>query len=334
MPNDIGIGALGYVGYALETVEGTRVAPSKFLAAQSVNFNDSNDYLNPLQIRGIRDTAVAMPAPFQIAGTMEMEWVPEDVGNILKSAFAATVSTGAYTGGGYTHTFAPTAGTSPTMSFETFTGGGANGLIMAYTGVRVNTFELKGAFGEIVSASLGLDGVGRAKQASAATPTYKTSSFYPFHFNGAKVQIGGSDNAFVKEFTFGVNNNVEHIGTIRKTRNYYRVALGPREMTLGMSLDFQDTSEYDRLLNDTEFAVSIVLETTLPAGSGIGTAGNSQMSLTIAMPRVKYRTVGVPISASDFITQDVEATILKPTGATDICTVTLSNSETGAVLVS
>lgn len=332
MPNDIGIGALGYVGYALETTEGTRVAPSKFLAANSVNFNDSNEYLTPLQIRGSRDTSVAMPAPYNIAGTMEMAWVPEDVGNILKSAFAATVSSAAYSGGGYTHTFAPTANTSPTMSFETFTGGGANGLVMAYTGIRIATFELQATFGEMVMASLGLDGVGRAKQGSAASPTYKASSIYPFHFNGAKVQIGGSDSAVVKDFTFNVNNNVEHIGTLRKTRDFYRVALGAREMTLSMSIDFQDTSEYDRLLNDTEFAVQLYLETALPAGQGIGASGNSQMSLTIALPRVKYRTVGVPISAGDFLTQDVECTIVKPVSS-DICTVTLSNNESGAQLV-
>jgi len=325
---DVGIGALGYVGLAKESVEGTRIAPTKFLAANSVSFNDSNDYLNPLQIRGIRDSGVAIAAPYQIAGSMEMAMVAEDIGGLLQSAFAANINSSAYTGGGYTHVFDPIANASPTFSVETSTAG-PSPLIMSYNGVRVNTMELKATFGELVMASFGLDGVGRAKQGGAASPTYAASSFYPLAFSGASVDIAGSASNAVKDFTFNVNNNVEHIGTLRTTRSYYRVALGPREMTLSMALDFADTAEYDRLLNDTEFAVSLYMLGPV----GVGTSGLSNMSLRIDLPRVKYKTVGVPISASDFITQDVECTVLKPTSATSICTVTLINNQDGATLV-
>jgi hypothetical protein len=205
-----------------------------------------------------------------------------------------------------------------------------NELIMRYTGVRVNTLEIKGSFGEIVTASLGLDGIDRAQIAklSAATPSYAASSVYPFHFNGAKVQIAGVDSGVVKDFTFGVNNNVSHIGTLRKTRAYKRVAMGARELTLSMSLDFYDDTEYARLLGDTEFAVTLILD----GPNLIGAAGANPVSLTIALPRVKYKTVGLPINAGDFLTQDVQCTVLKPVAA-DICTVTLSNAETNATLL-
>lgn len=317
---DIGIGALGYVGYGLETVEGTEVAPSRFLAANSVDFPSDNPLLTPLQIRQSRDIVVAMPAAFSATGQMELDLPVADIANLLKSAFAATSATSAYAGGGYTHVLTP-GSASPTFTFEISTP--TNALIMRYSGVRVNTMQIKSTFGEIVTSSFGLDGVGRAKYAgAAATPSYHTNSVTPFHFSGSKVQIGGSDNANVTDFTFNVNNNITRVGTLRKTRAYRRVALGARDMGLTMSLDFQDATEYDRLLNDSEFAVQLYFE----GPAGIGTGGTSYQSLTIDLPRVKYKTTGVPITAGDLVKQDVDCTILKPVSAV-IATVTLNNVE-------
>lgn len=323
MPVDVGIGALGYVGYAVESVEGTALAPTRFLPVTSFNMNDSNDYLSPLTIRGSRDINLALPAPYIVEGTMELPMLVNDIAPLLKSAFAATVVTSAYSGGGYSHVLTP-ANASPTMTFESSR---QNILMMRHTGVRVNTFELKGTFGEVVMANIGLDGIDRLKYTgAAATPTYDATSTTPLHFDRAKVQIGGSDNATVKEFTMNVNNNVEHIGTIRTTRAYSRVALGPREIGLAMTLDFQDVTEYDRLLNDTEFAVQLYME----GPTGVGAGGTSRTSLKIDLPRVKYRTVGVPMNAGDFISQDVECTVLQPTGG-NIATVTLVNDEDNTV---
>jgi hypothetical protein len=325
---EFGIGALGYVGYGKESVEGTAVAPTKFIPATSVSFPDSNDYLSPLDIRGSRDIVLALPAPYTIEGSIEMSGQSHDVGNLLMSAFAATVSTSNYSGGGYSHVLTP-ANSATTMTFEV-SPGGTNDLIMRYSGCRVNTFEIKASFGEIVMWTVGIDGIDRAQHTgAAASPSYHAQSVYPWHFNGAKVQIGGTDSAIVKEFTFGVNNNIEHIGTLRRTRAYKRVALGPREMSLSMSLDFTDDTEYERMLDDDEFAVQLYFE------NGQDLTGNpgDKVSLTIDLPRVKYRTVGLPMQASDFLTQDVECTVLKPVGAA-IATVTLVNNENNAALIS
>lgn len=325
---DIGIGALGYVGYAPETTEGTAVDPTKFLAANSVSWDDSNDYESPMQITGSRDYTLALAAPYMVTGSLEMLGMPHDIGDLLKSAFAASVSTSAYATGAWEHTLTP-GGTSPTFTFETsYTGAGGNEtLIMRHTGVRVNTFEIRASFGEPITWSFGLDGVDRLKRAAGvATPTYDAESVFPFIFNESDVSIAGSASALVKEYTFNVNNNVEHIGTLRKGRNYRRVAMGAREITLSMSLDFEDATEYDRFLADSEFAIS------LDSGTGqvlSGAAAAEEYGMTIALPRVRYRTVGIPLSAGDFITQDVECMVIKPVGS-DISTITVRNDEDGA----
>jgi hypothetical protein len=330
MPNNIGVGALGYVGFGKETTEGTFATVNKFLAATSVSFDDTNDYLSPMTLRGSRDMTLALPAPFSVNGSLEMPLVSEDVELLLKSAFAASSASTGVVGvaSAYSHVFTP-GNASPTFTFERYNGGadgGATGALqMQYSGVRVNTLELRASFGEIVTATLGLDGTDRQRvsPASPLTPSYATVSVNPFHFNGAKVSIGGSDSAIVKDLTLSVNNNVEHIGTLRQTRGYSRVAMGAREITLSMSMDFQDGTEYDRLLNDSEFAVELTFRGPLITGT-------TYHSLVVTLPRVKYRTVGVPLSAGDLISQDVECTVLKPVSG-DIATVTLVNTKSAAV---
>lgn len=313
---DVGVGALGYVGYGTEVTEGVAVAPTIFLAVDSASFPDTNDYLYPIQVKGSRFHNVAMPAPFNITGTIEMEAVPDGIGKLLRSAFAAggapNISTSAYSGGGYTHVLTPGL-LSDTFTFET---SAQNYLMMRYSGCRVNTLELKSSFGEIVKATWGIDGVGRASQVTPTSPSYAASAVTPFHFDAAVVSIAGSTSTVVKDITLSTNNNVSHIGTLRATRAYKRVAFGVFDMTGKMTLDFQDGTEHARLLDDSEFALSYYVEgPTLNPGTG-------KTSLLINMPRVKYRTSGIPINAGDFISQDIDITMLQPSGGS-IATVTL-----------
>lgn len=309
------LGALGYVGYGVEVTDGTAVAPTKWLPVSSFSFEDSNDFIVPDQIRHSRDKYIAMAAPYVVSGSMEMELIPTDIASLLKSAFAATVSSGAYAGGGYEHVYTP-ASAEPTFSFES---SAADILVMRYSGVRVNTLEIKAAYGEIVTASFGLEGTNRAKQGSAGSPSY--SNVMPFHFSGVDIKVsGGTLLTTVKEFTFGVNNNMERIGTLRKTRSWKRMALGMREVTLGLTIDFTDTSEYDRFLAETIFDVDIHMTSTTVAG------GSVPSTLRLQVPNVRWNKVAVPLSAGDYLEQSVEALIVAPIGSS-IFTARLVNSE-------
>jgi len=309
------LGALGYVGYGVEVSEGTAVAPTLYLPVSSFSFEDSNDFIVPDQIRHSRDKYIAMAAPYAVSGTMEMELIPTDVASLLRSAFAATVITSAYAGGGYQHVYTP-GSEEPTFTMES---SAADVLVMRYGGVRVNTLEIKAAFGEIVTASFGLEGVNRAKQGSASTPTY--TDVVPFHFSGVDIKVNsGTILATVKDFTFGVNNNIDPIGTLRKTRSWKRLELGMREVTLALTIDFTDTSEYDRFLNEDIFDVDLHM-----SGPTISPMASPTI-LRIEVPNVRWNKVNVPLSAGDMLEQAVEALIVAPIGG-DIFTATLVNNE-------
>lgn len=310
------LGAIGYVGYGVESVEGTAVAPTKFLPVSSFSFEDTNDYLVPDQIRGNRDRYVAMAAPYMTSGTMDLELIPNDIGDLLKSAAAGSVVTSAYAGGGYQHVITP-GSVSPTFTFESSAGGI---LVMRYGGIRVNTLEINSAFGEIVTSTWGLEGTTREKQGSETPEVY--ADVMPFHFSGAQVSIAGTVMAHVKDFNFSVGNNLDRIGTLRRTRGWRRTALGMRDVGLSMTLDFTDSSEYDRFLAETFFTVDLLLE----GESGVSGMGTNKPALRIQIPRVRWNTSGVPLSAGDFLEQSAEALVLRPNGG-DIFTMTLVNNE-------
>lgn len=313
------LGALGYVGYGVESTEGTVVAPTIFLPVSSFNFEDTNEYITPEQIRGTRDRYVLMPSPYQTSGSMDMELIPNGIASLLKSAFAAQggVTSSAYAGGGYQHVMVP-GNASPTFTFES---SAADILVMRYGGIRVNTLDINAAFGEIVTASWGLEGTTRVKQGSPTAESY--DDVLPFSFTGASVKVAGSDIANVKSFSFSLNNNLDRIGTLRKTRSWKRTAFGMRDLGLSLTMDFQDTADYDLFLNETEFSVTLHLE----GSAGSAGMGTNKPTLELAFPRVRWGAVGVPITTADYLEQAVEAIIMRGQTSGNAVDVTLVNNE-------
>jgi hypothetical protein len=313
---------VGYVGYGIESTEGTLVAPTIFLPVSSFSFDSTDDNIIPSQIRGSRDNYVSMVSPYAVSGSMELELPPEGIRPLLKSAFASegTINTSAYSGGGYQTVFTPGASLTPTFTFES---SAADILFMRYGGIRVNTMEITSNFGEIVTASFGLEGTTRAKEVSGTGESY--AQVLPFHFTGSSIRRNGLEVGNIKNFTFGINNNIDRIGTLRATRSWKRTALGKREVTLSCTMDFTDTSDYDLFLAGTEFSVELLLQgDVIPSATG-------RYTLRIEIPRVKWNMVNAPLSAGDYIEQSVEATILRPMNNDPILTATVVNSESAAV---
>jgi hypothetical protein len=309
------LGALGYVGYGVETVEGTPVAPTIFLPVSSFSFEDTNDYITPDQIRGTRDRYVLMAAPYMTSGSMDMELTPSGIGPLLTSAFASGGATSsAYTGGGFQHLITP-GNSSPTFTFES---SAADILVMRYGGVRVNTLEISAAFGEIVTASWGLEGTTRLKHTGPSAESY--ASLDPFSFTGASVKVAGVEVGNVKSFTASVGNNLDRNGTLRKTRSWKRTAFGMRDLGLSLTMDFTDTADYDLFLAETEFSVELHME-----GSIQTPFTTARPTLRLTYPRVRWGSVGVPLSTADYLEQTVEAIVMRPVASGNAVDVVLVN---------
>ena len=311
------LGALGYVGYGVEDTEGTSVAPTKFLPVSSFSMDDSNEFIVPDQIRHSRDRYIALPGPYPVDGTMEMELIPTETAELLRSAWAASVNSSPYGGGGYEHAYTP-GSEEPTLTFESSAG---DILVLRYAGMRVNTLEIKAAFGEIVTASFGLMGLDREKQESTSSPDF--TDVTPFHFTGADIHVAsGQVLGIVKDFTFGTNNNFTRIGTLRRTRRWKRIAFGMREVTLAMNFDFTDDSEYDRFLAEDVFDIDLYME-----GNAALTGMGTQVPVLRIQPvNVRWNKAPVPLSANEYLSQSVEALVIAPIGG-DIFTASLVNAD-------
>jgi hypothetical protein len=315
------LGALGYVAYGVEATEGTLASSiDKFLPASSFAFDETNDYIVPNQIRGVRDPGISLAAPYAVSGSVDLELIPNSIAYLLKSAFHADVAA-AFGSGAYTYTFTPTTEptTLATLSFESSAANDV--LLMQYLGVRANTLDIKGAYGEIVTATVGLEGLARQKKSvqTGLTKSFSTAAngLIPFHFSGAKVQIGDagssvSDLLTVKDFSFSVNNNFERIGTLRQTRAYKRMTAGMRDVKLALTLDFNTAAEsvtpiVDRLLNEQAVKVVIVLD----GGYLAGTSG-AKHNLTITIPYARINSSSMPLNAADHLSQSLEFTVTRP----------------------
>lgn len=311
---------IGYVGYAVETVEGDLTAPNIFLPANAFSVDSTNEYITPSQLRGSRDKSIKMASPYSVSGSMGLELVPNGIASLLVSAISSgaygSTVTSAYSGGGYQHVMSA-GNVSPTFAFES---SAADILVMRYGGIRVNTLEIAATFGEIVSSTWGLEGTTRAKQGSTQAETYHAGN--PFHFDGVDIRRDGVQVANVQNFTFSIGNNVDRRGTLRKTKSWKRTLLGTRDVGLSLTFDWEDDDDYDLFLAETEFAIKLHFVSGFITGSS-----GPKNTLVIDLPRVSYNMINAPLNAGDFITQDAECTILKPTNGDPIATFTLVNGE-------
>jgi hypothetical protein len=262
-----------------------------------------------------------MTSAYSVSGTMDMELVPEGIRLLLKSAFSheGTITPSALGSGAYESEFTPGNSGADTFSFETSAG---DILVMRYGGVRINTLDITSNFNEIVTASFGLEGTTREKQGSTTSESYAET--LPFHFTGSSVEVDSVEKANVKSFTFTVGNNIDRVGTLRKTRSWRRTTLGNRDVGLSMTLDFDSDDEYDQFLAEDEFSVALDLE-----GEEIGSSGTNAL-LRIEIPRVRFNMIGLPLTAGDNLEQSVETLILKPLNGDPIFTATLRSSEGSA----
>jgi hypothetical protein len=317
------LASLGYVGYGIEGTEGTFVSPTTYLPVTSFSFDDSNDYMVPDQIRGSRDRSIALAGPYSTSGSIDMELVPNGIVPLLYAAFAGdanTISnTSAYVSptSYYIHTIIPGDDSPYTFTFE---GNAGDALIRRYGGIRVNSFEIQSSFGEIVTASFALEGTTRGTLPLVNGATENFAQVVPFHFIDTKIQRNGSDIGNVKSFTFGVNNNIDRIGTLRRTRAYKRTVMGMRDVSLSMTLDFQSDTDYTIFLAEQEFSVTLDFE----AGYISGTSG-PKYAFKLYIPRVRYNNTSVPISGGDYIEQSVDCQILRPLSGAPIVEVWLQN---------
>ena len=259
----VGIGGGGFIGYAVETVSGTYVAPTKYVPImnESLVFTHEPDFRRP--IRQSADVIGATAGFGHNEGEVSMEAFEDHVAMWLRAARYSIVKTG--TTPNFTYTYTPTAvAQSPkTLSITTV----RNGIVFGYTGCVVGgfTFAVEDAKLMFNATVLGND---EAVQ-SAPTPTWATGiQTEPYGAGKYNLQIPTTTQVFdMDAFEFTVENAPEANNRLKTSIGAEFIAFGERSVTLTTERDFLNRTDYDAFKALT--ATSITLLMTKGANNSI-----------------------------------------------------------------
>jgi hypothetical protein len=249
----VGIGAGGFLGFALEAVPNTYVPPTKFIPIQS----ESLAYAQETQWRRpIRQTASVLggvPGDVSIAGDIAMEAFASTLPLLLQAARTTVTKTG-IAPDPFVYSFVPTdqAVASKTVSFTVV----RNDQVFGYTGCVLSSFNFTVDAGRLM---FNMSVVGSDEEAQAA-PVPSWDDDVPFGAGSYKLEIPTATQIFDADtFTFTVENNAEPQYRLKDTgRGAQFMKYGENNATLALDRDFHDRVTYEEFKALTDEEISIL----------------------------------------------------------------------------
>jgi hypothetical protein len=124
------------------------------------------------------------------------------------------------------------------------------------------------------------------QKSSFAAPT--SSPAYPFAFDTASIQIGGSANARLEALTISIDNQLQGIPRLNNSAQIAAIRRGgPQMIRVQGTLDFIDVTEHLDFINQTERAMKVALFKT------------DSFHFVIDMPRMVYSAFDANIGGRD-----------------------------------
>jgi hypothetical protein len=228
-----------------------------------------------------------------IAGDVSFDVYPNIVGNFLRSAVGAPVSTIQGAGPAYQHVFTPSQ-----ANFAT------NAALPSYT-LEVNrdlgstnAFQYAGAIANELDFNFGVDKkVLTCKAAllaksytniSKTTPTFDTQD--AFTWNMATVTLNSVVNTNVSSVEIGVKNSLDARPTLDGTRTINRILRnGKRTFPVKLTVELQDLTEFNLFVAQNEVPLQVKL-----VGAVIATTYN----YTFQLDATKFHFNAFPINVS------------------------------------
>ena len=316
---DYTIAAEGYLGIAKETDYGTAIgSPTKYIPILSESISADTGGIFPEDIRGDRARHLALEGPFGVSGDVEFQAGPENgLGQILLGALGTVESTGT---GTVTHTF---TGVSTLPSYTVVVNVGDT-LVRTISGCKVGTLALSCAAGEPLTVTATL--VGRNETVGTATTIPSYSTLEPFKWSEAKVTVDGTVDANIESMDLTTENTlVTDLRTLNQSRLIKELPERGRVITGSMDLNFTNVTQYERFLGGgtepqiSPWTGSLKFEWLPNAGAAY--------SLSITLPKVRFRTDSINISGTDRVVEGIEFDALYSAASTADVIAVLVNSE-------
>jgi hypothetical protein len=256
----LGIGAGGLMGVAFETVQGTYVAPTKYIPflSETLEFKEMNNYRRP--IRQTAGQVGVVAGDFDVEGTITMEATEDTCLYFTEISRAVGVKTG--TTPNWVYTYTPTSVALPprTMSITIV----RDGVVFGYTGccVTKQTFTVNN---NVLEFDVDIIALQEATQ-SLPTATWPTS--VPYGPGSWNVSIPNGTQVFdMDTFSFSADDAGAAQYRLKSTRGAAFVAYGERTLQMTASRDFVDKTDYTAFQSVTGQKLTIAV--TNGANNGI-----------------------------------------------------------------
>lgn len=293
-------GQIAHLGIGKETTWGTPVAASDYLPLISEGLNKDIEQVISQAKKGIVDEPASFEGLHTIGGDVSAEVHPGSIGHLLRAAFGAPVTTqpdGVGSPTVYQHVFTPVQDNFaadcalPPYSLEVH-----RDLASAFQYAGALTNDLNLSFGtdtKIMQASASIIAKALAL-ITKTTPSFETTD--PFRWHQAVINIGGSASNDIQTLSFGITNSLEGKPTLNGTKEISRIKRnGVRAFPVSLTFDLTDLTEFNRFLNQTEVATTIVL-------TGAAIDGSYDYKLSVDIPKLRYTAFPINVGGAEQLT--------------------------------
>jgi len=199
----------------------------------------------------------------------------------------------------------------------------ANGASHVYEGCKINTLGLSVTPGEPVQMSLDVMAQDVVKDITPSSPAFSVTQPFMGYATYAYIQTAGAalaQNTLCNQFAVSLANNMAGQNNLDGTRVVSRINAGRRMVTGSLGLEFENNTQFDYFLANTEMALQYSLfgpPTTAASTATIGanTVESWPYVLEFHIPRVFYNTHAANISGQAKVVQNLNYSAKKDTTA-------------------
>jgi hypothetical protein len=252
---DVGIGAAGIVGVALETTEGTYLAPQKFIPVRSESLNWVQETVWRRPIRGVADVVGAAEGNARVEGDIEFEVFTDVLPYFLYAARGTITKTDTVGVAPFTYTFKPSHAATPTKTMSVYVE--RHGEVFAYLGCVIGSMSFTVDEGILVCT---MSVLGRDENTqTASVAAYNEEDFIGAGMYDIRVPAAAvAADLTIDTFTLEMQNNPEPQYRLNPTSAGARyISYGEREVTLELERDFNSRAELAEFKALTSKAISI-----------------------------------------------------------------------------
>lgn len=293
-------GSLAHIGLGKETTFGTAVAATDYIRFASEGISEEIEQVKSEVLNGVVDEAPQYEGAHTVKGDVSFDVYPNIVGNLLRSALGAPVTT-MIVAGVYSHVFTPVQSNfSNVCALPPYTIEVNRDFAQAFQYAGGVVDELTFNFGSDKKIMTGQAAIIAKALALIAKTVPSFDAQDPFTWNQATVTLNGTANTNVSTIEFGVKNSLEAKDTLDGTRNISRILRnGKRTFPVKFSLELQDMAEYNLFKAQNEVTLKIELV-------GAVISGGNNYKITIDIPKFHFNAFPINVGGAGAVTTQVD----------------------------